>query len=110
MAWNLEKVHEHYVMRLSEEMGALNCIVIILSLATCMGALQHRLFLASGKYSMVWHCEFADPGLSIPLSKQRCTTSLNFILGYHSFPKRAIVIVLATPTSYRLKDLTINYL
>lgn len=70
-AWNLEKVHEHYVMRLSEEMGALNCIVIILSLATCMGTLQHRLFLASGKYSMVWHCELADPGLSIPLSKQR---------------------------------------
>ena len=49
MAWNLEKVHEHYVMRLSEEMGALNCIVIILSLATCMGALQHRLFFSFRK-------------------------------------------------------------
>lgn len=37
IASNLEKVHEHYVMELSEEMGALNSIVKILSLATCMG-------------------------------------------------------------------------
>lgn len=53
MAGNLEKVHKNYVMELSEEMGALNCIVIILSLAICMGTLQHSLFSASGKYSML---------------------------------------------------------
>ena len=69
-AGNLEKVHEHYVMGLFEEMGALNSTVKILSLATCMGTLQHSLISASGKYSMVWHCEFADPGPCIPLLKQ----------------------------------------
>ena len=70
IAGNLEKVHEHYVMGLSEEMGALNSIAKILSLATCIGTLQHSLVSASGKYSMVWHCEFADPGPSTPLLKQ----------------------------------------
>ena len=70
IASNLEKVHEHYVMGLSEEMSALNSIAKILSLATCIGTLQHSLVSASGKYSTVWHCEFADPGPSIPLLKQ----------------------------------------
>ena len=53
IAGNLEKVHEHYVMGLSEEMGALNSIAKIFSLATCIGTLQHSLVSASGKYSMV---------------------------------------------------------
>lgn len=70
IASNLERVHEHYVMGLSEEMGALNSTVKILSLATCMGTRQHSLVSASGKYSTVWHCEVADPGPSIPLLKQ----------------------------------------
>lgn len=70
IASNLEKVHEDYVRGLSEEMGALNYIAKILSLTTCMGTLQHSLVSASGKYCMVWHCEFADPGPSTPLLKQ----------------------------------------
>lgn len=70
IAGNLERVHKHYVMGLSEEMGALNSTVEILSLSTCMGRLQHSLVSASGKDSRVWHCEFADPGPSIPLLKQ----------------------------------------
>lgn len=49
IASNLERVHEHYVMGLSEEMGALNSTVKILSLATCMGTRQHSLVSASGK-------------------------------------------------------------